>query len=92
MTLSRLTKVDLREAWPHEAADFTSWLSEDENLRLLSDEIGIDISLVNFLGSSLANQHIGRVPTSHTIIPQGPALAKICSLQSSGRVSRVAER
>jgi len=46
MTLSRLTKVDLREAWPHEAADFTSWLSEDENLQLLSDEIGIDISLV----------------------------------------------
>jgi len=24
MTLSRLTKVDLREAWPHEPADFTS--------------------------------------------------------------------
>ena len=46
MSLSRLTKVDLREAWPHETADFTTWLSEDENLRLLSDEIGIDISLV----------------------------------------------
>ena len=46
MELSRLTKVELREAWPHEASDFTNWLSEEENLRLLSDEIGIDISLV----------------------------------------------
>ena len=46
MELSRLTKVELREAWPHEAADFTTWLAEEENLQLLSDEIGIDISLV----------------------------------------------
>jgi len=47
MELSRLTKVDLREAWPHEAADFTNWLSEEENLRLLSDELGIDLMLVD---------------------------------------------
>jgi len=46
MELSRLTKVHLREAWPHEASDFTSWLAEEENLQLLSDEIGIDISLL----------------------------------------------
>lgn len=46
MELSRLTKVQLREAWPHEASDFTSWLAEEENLQLLSDEIGIDISLL----------------------------------------------
>lgn len=46
MSLSRLKKIDLREQWKHEAADFTSWLAEDENLQLLSDEIGIDISLV----------------------------------------------
>lgn len=46
MELSRLTKVQLREAWPHEASDFTNWLAEEENLQLLSDEIGIDISLV----------------------------------------------
>jgi len=46
MDLSRLAKVELREAWPHEASDFTSWLAEEENLQLLSDEIGIDISLI----------------------------------------------
>lgn len=46
MTLSKLKKVDLREEWQHEAADFTNWLAHDENLQLLSEEIGIDISLI----------------------------------------------
>ena len=46
MALSMLKKIDLREEWKHEAADFTSWLAKDENLQLLSEEIGIDISLV----------------------------------------------
>lgn len=46
MSLSRLKKVDLRAYWKHEALDFTKWLSEEENLELLSDEIGIEISLV----------------------------------------------
>ena len=36
MELSRLTKVYLREAWPHETSDFTTWLAEEENLQLLS--------------------------------------------------------
>ena len=46
MKLSKLKKVDLREVWKHEALDFTNWLAKDENLELLSDEIGIDISLL----------------------------------------------
>jgi len=46
MALSKLKKVDLREEWQHEAADFTNWLAQDENLQLLSEEIGIDISLI----------------------------------------------
>ncbi len=67
MALSRLTKVDLREAWAHEASDFTSWLAEQENLQLLSDEIGIDISLVETEASAgryfvdiLAEENTGR--------------------------------
>lgn len=44
--LSTLEKVPLREVWPHEASDFSCWLAEDENLKLLSDEIGIDITLI----------------------------------------------
>ncbi|MCK5466062.1 DUF4268 domain-containing protein [Candidatus Parcubacteria bacterium] len=46
MKLEKLKKVDLRKAWNHEATDFTNWLAEDENLSLLSDEIGIDIKLI----------------------------------------------
>lgn len=37
--------ADLRTVWPHEAHDFTKWLAEEENLALLSDEIGLDIVL-----------------------------------------------
>lgn len=46
MHLSKLDKVDLREVWKHEALDFTNWLSKPENLELLSDEIGIEILLI----------------------------------------------
>jgi hypothetical protein len=46
MELGKLKKVDLRKAWKHEALDFTSWLAKEENLSLLSDEIGIGLQLV----------------------------------------------
>ena len=46
MQLSKIEKVDLREIWKHEATDFTNWLAKNENLELLSEEIGIDISLI----------------------------------------------
>ena len=44
--LGKLEKIDLRTAWKNEAKDFTTWLAEDENLAILSDEIGIGIKLV----------------------------------------------
>ena len=34
MQLGKLEKVPLREAWKHEALNFTNWLAEDENLRV----------------------------------------------------------
>ena len=37
--------TDLRTVWPHEALDFTKWLSLDANLALLGEAIGIEISL-----------------------------------------------
>ncbi|MBN2136102.1 MAG: DUF4268 domain-containing protein [Acidobacteria bacterium] len=46
MKLGKLEKIDLREFWKHEAFDFTDWLSQEENLAMLSDEIGIGISLI----------------------------------------------
>lgn len=35
--------TDLRRVWPHEALDFTPWLSE--NIDLLSETLGIDITV-----------------------------------------------
>ena len=46
VNLSRLKQVDLREAWQHEAYDFTNWLAEEDNIELLSDEIGVEISII----------------------------------------------
>jgi hypothetical protein len=46
MNLSKLKKIELREAWNHEAHHFTNWLAQEENLRMLGDEIGFDIKLV----------------------------------------------
>jgi len=46
MKLAYLKKVDLRECWPHEALDFTNWLAEEDNLNMLSTEIGMDINLL----------------------------------------------
>lgn len=44
--LGKLEEIkDLRTVWPHEALDFTPWLSQDENIALLSDAIGLDISI-----------------------------------------------
>ena len=44
--LGKIKKIVLRKAWNHEASDFTNWLAEEDNLRLLSDGIGVDIKLI----------------------------------------------
>lgn len=44
--LGKLTKIsDLRTIWKHEEKDFSPWLAQEENLAILSNEIGIDIVL-----------------------------------------------
>lgn len=46
MNLSRLEEIkDLRTVWPHEALDFTPWLSHDDNIALLADAVGLDITV-----------------------------------------------
>lgn len=43
---ARLEPVNLREGWPHEALDFTKWLSKEENIELLSKETGLNIKVL----------------------------------------------
>ena len=44
ITLGTLKEVtDLREAWPHEAHDFTPWLAK--NINVLGEAVGIDIAI-----------------------------------------------
>jgi len=44
--LGKLEKInDLREIWKNEARDFSKWLAEEENLKELSDAVGINIIL-----------------------------------------------
>lgn len=46
MDLQRLKEIkDLRKIWPHEAHDFTPWLAKDENIEILSEAVGLDISV-----------------------------------------------
>lgn len=45
LSLGRLHKVDLREAWSSESSDFTPWLAREENLKLLGEAVGIELEL-----------------------------------------------
>ena len=41
--LGKLTRIDAREVWSHEAHDFTPWLHE--NIELLGEALGLDLDL-----------------------------------------------
>lgn len=45
MDLGRLEKVDLRRIWETEAGDFTPWLAQEENIKLLGDTIGLELEV-----------------------------------------------
>ena len=46
-----LERKPLRDFWPNEATDFTPWLAEDDNLRLLADAIGLELEVHSVEGS-----------------------------------------
>ena len=43
--LGRLERVELREVWPNEAADFTPWLADEENLSILAETLNMELEL-----------------------------------------------
>ncbi len=43
--LGRLERVELKAVWAHEAHNFTPWMAEEENLRLLGEAIGLELGL-----------------------------------------------
>ena len=58
MDLGKLKEIkDLRQVWPHEALDFTPWLVKEENLDLLSNAVGLEIT-VDETESSVGNFNV----------------------------------
>ena len=46
INLGKLKEIkDLQKVWPHEALDFTPWLAEEDNLALLADAVGLEITI-----------------------------------------------
>ncbi len=44
--LGKLEEIqDLRQIWPHEAHDFTPWLAQEENIALLGEAIGLEMTV-----------------------------------------------
>ncbi len=41
--LSRITKINPREIWKHEALDFTQWLAKEENISVLCEELELNL-------------------------------------------------
>lgn len=58
LNLAKLKEIkDLRKVWPHEALDFTPWLAEEENLSILADAVGLEIT-VNETESSVGDFNV----------------------------------
>ena len=61
--LAKLENIEnLRIVWPGEASDFTPWLAEDDNIAILADTIGIDIT-VDERESSVGDFHLDILAT-----------------------------
>lgn len=54
MKLGKLKEVDIRTVWAHEQYDFSKWLASEENIKELSDTLGLSLTNIEtekFVGS-----------------------------------------
>jgi hypothetical protein len=47
IVLGELRKMDVRQLWPKESADFTPWLATDENIERLGSALGLELEVEN---------------------------------------------
>lgn len=43
--LGKIKKLNVRSQWQNEASDFTPWLAQEENIKLLGEEIGLELDV-----------------------------------------------
>jgi len=53
INLSRITKINPREIWKHEALDFTQWLAKEENISILCEELEINVENIKSEASAV---------------------------------------
>ena len=54
MEIGKLKEVEIRDLWKHEQYDFSTWLSENTNIEMLNDILGLtltDVSKEVYVGS-----------------------------------------
>jgi len=54
MKLGTIKEVDIRSVWAHEQHDFSKWLAEEDNIKLLGDTLNLslaDVDTERFVGS-----------------------------------------
>ena len=67
VSLGKLVEIkDLRTVWPHEALDFTPWLSQDDNIALLADAVYLCMDIVYHSFPPMTRAENGDLP------PGGP--------------------
>ena len=47
MKLGKMEEVDLRMVWAHEQYDFSAWLAEEENIKVLGETLNLSLTDIN---------------------------------------------
>jgi hypothetical protein len=47
MKIGTLKEVSIRDIWKHEQYDFSAWLAQEENIKLLNDKLGLTLVDIN---------------------------------------------